>query len=99
MVFFGERDPNLRVDIPGEDGGVLLFILAELFLLENKLRLLFVCGGFLLGDTDVSVTSNPSWIIDPGTGRNGPTYRKNVSSTPMSFGVLDMEDATSSMVV
>eukprot|EP00984_Skeletonema_dohrnii_P020431 scaffold9959_cov67-Skeletonema_dohrnii-CCMP3373.AAC.1 len=34
----------------------------------------------------------------PGTGRRGPTYLKNVSSTPSFLGVPDIIDATSSMV-
>ena len=87
--------PNLRVDIPGDDDGL------ELLLLENRPRLLLLGAllPFLLGDIEVSVTSKPSCMMEPGTGRSGPTYRRNVSSTPVPAGVLDMLDATSSMVV
>lgn len=62
--------PNLRDDAPGEGGGVA-FALEELFFFEKRLRLLFSLPFF--ADTDVSVTSNPSCMIDPGTGRSGPT--------------------------
>lgn len=51
-----------------------------------------------LVDTFLSVTSNPSWIIAPGTGRRGPTYLKKVSSTDLFRGVFDTIAATSSIV-
>ena len=40
----------------------------DLFFFRNKLGKLFRCG-----DTDLSVTSNPCCMMDPGTGRSGPT--------------------------
>jgi hypothetical protein len=59
----------------------------------------FVLGGlggvFLL--TDESVTSNPSCIIAPGSGRRGPTYLRKVSSTLCFSGVLEIVAATSSI--
>ena len=45
------------------------------------------------------VTSNPSCMTEPGTGRSGPTYRRKVSSTPRPpLPRSDMAVAASSMV-
>ena len=40
----------------------------DLFFFKNKLGKLFRCG-----NTDLSVTSNPCCMMDPGTGRSVPT--------------------------
>jgi len=54
-------------------------------------------GGDFFLFTDASVTSKPSCITAPGTGRRGPTYRRKVSSTLCLFGVLEIVAATSSI--
>ena len=77
----------------GEAGVTVVFVF---FLLIPNIP--FFGDLSLLSETFLSVTSNPSWMIAPGTGRRGPTYLKNVSSTPLFLGVLDMIDATSSIV-
>ena len=96
------KPENRRDCVPGEDGGVPLFTLLLLFIFENKLRLFFLSVSSIIffGGVDlVSVTSNPSWIMLPGIGLKGPTYLKNVSSTPSLSVVQEMVDATSSIVV
>lgn len=73
--------PLVRDFCLGLDGG--LFVLKNLGLVfeGEGCDLGGLGGGFLLF-TDLSVTSNPSCTMEPGTGRRGPMYRRNVSSTP-----------------
>ena len=55
--------PDCKADDVGDS-----LISPDLFFFRNKLGKLFRCG-----DTDLSVTSNPCCMMDPGTGRSGPT--------------------------
>jgi hypothetical protein len=64
IAFFADGDSDFLCKAEGFGGSMS----PDLFFLRNKLGILFRGG-----DTDLSVTSNPCCMMDPGTGRKGPT--------------------------
>lgn len=82
LIYSGDRAARLGLlaIMPMTDlrGGVSLIMERSFFLVNKPLldfgRNSIVSGeARVLGKTAESVTSNPSCVMDPGTGRKGPT--------------------------